>query len=269
MIVNPASVYELKSVSLRLGETLVLEDININIGWGERIGIIGSSGAGKSSLIKLLNGNLKPTSGRLNIFGKQVEGLSHRKLRLIQRQIGTIYQQFHLVNDLKVIHNVNAGHLAHWPIWKALWSLIYPLEISKARRALEQVGVPEKIWTPTAQLSGGQQQRVAIARILIQNPGVVLADEPVSSLDPRLSQDILSLLTSLLGEQPRTLITSLHDVSLAKQYCDRILGLQAGRLIFDLPVAAVTTEHLAELYGVTVTPMGHPFQGEPTLKQWA
>ncbi|MEM9136673.1 MAG: phosphonate ABC transporter ATP-binding protein [Cyanobacteria bacterium P01_F01_bin.42] len=245
---NQGLVYELKSVSLTLKDTRVLEDLNLRVNWQERVAIIGPSGAGKSSLLRLLNGALKPSDGQLKILGQSVQGLSRRQLRLIQRQIGTIYQQFNLVNDLRVIHNVNAGNLGRWPVWKALWSLLYPLNIDEARRALEQVGIAEKLFIPTAQLSGGQQQRVAIARVLIQNPLVVLADEPVSSLDPRLSQDMIELLLSLLGQQPRTVITSLHDVALAKHYYDRIVGLRSGRILFDLPAIAVTTEKLAELY---------------------
>lgn len=232
-------------------EAAILQDLNLTIGWGERVAILGSSGAGKSSLLRLLNGALMPSKGDLKILGRSVHGIPRRQLRFLQRQIGTIYQQFHLVRDLRVIHNVNAGHLARWPVWKALWSLVYPLGISQARVALEQVGMADQLFSQTATLSGGQQQRVAIARVLIQNPSVVLADEPVSSLDPRLSQDIMALLLSLLGEQPRTLVMSLHDVALAKQYCDRILGLKAGRLMFDLPSADVTTLDLADLYGPT------------------
>ena len=252
---TPLPVYELQSVSLRLGKMMILQDLNLQVDWGERIAVIGSSGAGKSSLLKLLNGAFQPTRGELKILGRSVSGLGRRQLRILQRQIGTIYQQFHLVNDLRVIHNVNAGHLARWPVWKALWSLLYPLEISLARSALDQVGMADHLFSLTAQLSGGQQQRVAIARVLIQNPTVVLADEPVSSLDPRLSQDIMELLISLLGKQPRTLVTSLHDVALARQYCDRILGLKAGRIVFDVPQEALTMEHLADLYGQIEDPM--------------
>ena len=210
--------------------------------------IIGSSGAGKSSLLKLLNGAVEPSQGSMQLLGQNRKGLSRRQLRFLQRQVGTIYQQFHLINDLRVIHNINVGNLARWPLWKALWSLVYPLEIPQAHAALEKVGIADQLFNPTAQLSGGQQQRVAIARVLIQNPMVVLADEPVSSLDPRLSDDIMALLLSLLGDQPRTFITSLHDVGLAKHYCDRIVGLQAGCIVFDLPSTAVSTAQLAELY---------------------
>ena len=243
-----SSVYDLKSVCLTLRNQSILHDLDLTVDWGERVAIIGPSGAGKSSLLKLLNGALKPTQGELKILGQPVQMLRPRQLRMLQRQIGTIYQQFHLINDLKVIHNLNAGHLARWPVWKALWSLLYPLEISQAADALAQVGMSEHLWSLTSCLSGGQQQRVAIARVLIQNPSIVLADEPVSSLDPRLSKDIMALLISLLASQPRTVVTSLHDVALARQYCDRMIGLKAGRIIFDRPALSVTTEQLADLY---------------------
>ena len=181
-------------------------------------------------------------------MGRSRHNLSAKQLRFLQRQIGTIYQQFNLIQDLRVIHNVNAGHLARWPLWKALFSLIYPLGLSQAQSALSQVGMAAHTFSPTTQLSGGQQQRVAIARVLIQNPLIVLADEPVSSLDPRLSDEIMELLTSLLADQPRTFIASLHDVELAKLYCDRIIGLKQGQLLFDLPTSEISDEHLKTLY---------------------
>ena len=243
-----APAYQLKQVSLELNKNLILKEISFEVGWGERIGILGPSGAGKSSLIRLLNGALKPSNGELKIMGKDRLSLSPKALRFLQRQIGTIYQQFNLIQDLRVIHNVNAGHLARWPIWKALFSLVYPLGLSQAQSALASVGMAAETFSPTSQLSGGQQQRVAIARVLIQNPLIVLADEPVSSLDPRLTDEIMDLLTSLLADQPRTFIASLHDVELAKRYCDRIIGLKSGQLSFDLPVEELSNDMIQSLY---------------------
>jgi phosphonate transport system ATP-binding protein len=200
--------------------------------------------------LKLLNATLQPTHGEIMAFDRSLTQLNPKSRRQIQRQIGTIYQQFHLVDNLRVIHNVNAGHLGRWSIWQALISLLVPLQRSTALQALTQVGIPEKINERTDQLSGGQQQRVAIARVLVQDPLVILADEPTASLDPELSKEVMALLCRLCTEQGRTLIVSLHDVELARQYCDRMIGLKSGNLIFDLPSQAVTQEVLDALYQI-------------------
>ncbi len=247
-LVRPNAIYSLYDVTFRYGSDPVLDHVSLSIEAGERVAIMGSSGAGKSTLLSLLNGALRPTEGELWLLGYRHHGLPRKRLQKIQAQIGTIYQQFQLIESLRVIHNVNAGHLARWPLWKALCSLVWPLDLPTAKAALEQVGLPEYLFHPTHQLSGGQQQRVAIARILIQNPQVILADEPVSSLDPRLSQEIVALLVSISRAQSKTLIMSLHDVALAQQYCDRMIGLKAGSIYFDGPTASITETMLTELY---------------------
>lgn len=244
----PTPIFELRQVSQQLGQSLILEDINLQIYRGERVAIVGSSGAGKSTLLRLLNGTLLPTEGQVWALGQNLGQLSGKRLRQVQRQLGTIYQQFHLVDNLQVIHNVNAGHLGRWSFSKAALSLLYPLEVKTANAALHRVGIPEKLYSRTDRLSGGQQQRVAIARVLVQNPLAIIADEPVSSLDPELSREIMELLRNLVQEDGKTLVISLHLVELARSYCTRIIGLKTGRLLFDLPAAAVTSEQLTELY---------------------
>lgn len=241
-------VFELRQVCQRFGTVLAIDHLNLSIYAGERVAIVGSSGAGKSTLLRLLNGTIRPTEGEVWALGQHLSQLSAQRLRRVQRQIGTIYQQLHLVDNLAVIHNVNAGHLARWSIWKAALSLLYPLEVETAARALQRVGIPEKLFARTDQLSGGQQQRVAIARVLVQNPVVILADEPVSSLDPERSRDVMDLLRDMTITDGKTLVVSLHSVELALSHCDRILGLQAGRLVFDAPTATVTPAQLADLY---------------------
>ncbi|MCS6814322.1 MAG: phosphonate ABC transporter ATP-binding protein [Cyanobacteria bacterium] len=241
-------VFELRQVCQRFGTQLAIDHLNLSIHAGERVAIVGSSGAGKSTLLRLLNGSLRPTAGEVWALGQPLGQLSAQRLRRVQRQIGTIYQQFHLVDNLAVIHNVNAGHLGRWPTWKAALSLLYPLEVETAAKALQRVGIPDKLFARTDQLSGGQQQRVAIARVLVQNPSVILADEPVSSLDPERSRDVMDLLRDLTITDGKTLVVSLHSVELAFSHCDRILGLQAGRLVFDAPTATVTPAQLADLY---------------------
>jgi phosphonate transport system ATP-binding protein len=241
-------VFEMKHVGQRFGSLVALTEISFRIYPGERVALVGSSGAGKSTLLRLLNGTLVPTQGEVWAFGKPLKQLSSRRLRQVQRQIGTIYQQFYLVNNLAVVHNVNAGHLGRWPLWKAALSLLHPLEVTTAMKALQRVGIPDKLYARTETLSGGQQQRVALARVLVQNPLAIVADEPVASLDPELSREVIALLCDLAGEEGKTLVVSLHSADLARTYCDRMIGLQDGAICFDAPAAAVTSEMMQSLY---------------------
>ncbi|MBD1910598.1 MULTISPECIES: phosphonate ABC transporter ATP-binding protein [unclassified Leptolyngbya] len=240
-------LFELRQVSQRFDRFSALHDVTLQIYEGERVALVGSSGAGKSTLIRLLNGTLRPTEGEVWALGRNLSGLSARQLRQVQRQIGTVYQQFHLVDNLAVIHNVNAGHLGRWPLFKALVSLVYPLEVKTAADALERVGIPEKLYARTDRLSGGQQQRVALARVLVQNPQAILADEPVASLDRELSREVMDLLCKLV-EANKTLVVSLHSVELAQRYCDRIIGLRHGTVQFDVPSSNVSSALLEDLY---------------------
>lgn len=248
---NPSvPVFELKNVTKQFGKYPSLTDINLQIYPGERVALIGSSGAGKSTLINLLNGSLQPTQGEIWVFGRNLAQLRPKSLRQVQRQIGTIYQQFHLVDNLRVIHNVNAGHLGRWSFLKAAISLIYPLQVETAAKALIQVGIPEKLYDRTDSLSGGQQQRVAIARVLVQNPIVMIADEPISSLDPERSREIMNLLRNLSQETGKTLICSLHAIEYARSYFQRFIGLRHGRILFDAPVEKVSRAMVEELYKI-------------------
>lgn len=242
-------VFSGTNLSLSLGGATVLENLNFEITAGEKVGLIGSSGAGKSTLLSLLNGQWQPTTGDLKIWGESFAALKGKRRRNIQRQIGTIYQQLHLVESLAVIHNVNAGNLGHWSFPKAAFSLIFPLERRRSQWALEQVGIPEKLFAKTSELSGGQKQRVALARVLIQDPEIILADEPISSLDPQLSRDMMDLLGNLGDRHGKTLVISLHSLEFAKSHCDRLIGLKQGRILFDLPAVEVTDQQLAHLYG--------------------
>lgn len=241
-------VFELKNVTQQFGDFPALVDINLQIYPGEKVALVGSSGAGKSTLISLLNGTILPNKGEVWVLGHNLGKGSPRKLRQVQRQIGTVYQQFHLVDSLRVIHNVNAGHLGRWGFFKAAFSLIFPLEIETALLALSQVGIPEKIYSPTDQLSGGQQQRVALARVLVQNPLAILADEPIASLDPALSKEIMDLLRDITITQGKTLVVSLHSVKFARSHCDRLIGLRQGKIVFDAPTDAVSPKMITDLY---------------------
>ena len=248
-------VLELKNVSHQFGQLQALTDINLQLFAGERVALVGSSGAGKSTLIRLLNGTILPTGGEVWVLGRNLRTLSTRQLRQVQRGIGTIYQQFHLVDNLAVIHNVNAGHLGRWSVLKALLSLVNPLELPTAITALTKVGIPEKVYTRTDRLSGGQQQRVALARVLVQDPVLILADEPIASLDQELSREVMDLLRQITIEQQRTLVVSLHALEFARSHCQRMVGLRQGTLVFDTPVEQVTASMVAALYQLEPKPL--------------
>ena len=246
----PEPVFELDNVTVRYGAFAALSRVSLRIEAGERVALIGPSGAGKSTLLSLLNGSLAATEGQVRLLGQDPLKLSARALRRLQQQIGMVYQQFHLVPNLSVIHNVNAGHLGRWSLAKAMLSLIIPLERQVAARALADVGIADKLYARTDTLSGGQQQRVAIARVLIQDPVVILADEPISSVDPERSREIMTLLRALCDRFNKTLVVSLHAIEYAYSHCERIVGLRAGCVAFDLPAAQVSPQMIEALYRV-------------------
>lgn len=243
-------VYDLRRVSCRFGQVEALTDCSFTLYPGERVALIGPSGAGKSTLLSVLNGSLAPTAGEVVMMGQSLDGLRPAQLRRLQRLVGTMYQQHHLVGNLAVVHNVNAGHLGRWSLAKAVWSLLWPQEIAAAAQALAQVGIADKLYARTDRLSGGQQQRVALARVLVQDPAVILADEPISSLDPERSRELMDVLRDLSRTTGKTLVMSLHDVDFALSHCDRVLGLRQGRLIFDVPAERVTPAMMSELYQI-------------------
>lgn len=244
-------IIEVKRITQTFNQFVALENINLTVHAGERVALVGASGAGKSTLLRLLNGTLRATQGEVWVLGRDIARLNPKRLRQVQREIGTVYQQFHLVNTLRVIHNVNAGHLGRWSLWKAALSLIYPLEIETAYHALKQVGISDKIYARTDTLSGGQQQRVALARVLVQNPTIILADEPIASLDPQLSLEMMDLLRDLCLYRGKTLVVSLHSVEFVRSHCDRVIGLHQGKIAFDLPVNEVSEALLTNIYQTT------------------
>lgn len=241
-------IFQLEGVSCRFGAVAALTDCSLSILPGERVALIGPSGAGKSTLLSLLNGSQTPSTGQVAILGQEVNRLSPRKRRRIQRLVGTVYQQHHLVGNLAVVHNVNAGHLGRWPLPRALWSLVWPQQVQFAAQALAQVGIADKLYARTDRLSGGQQQRVALARVLVQDPAAILADEPISSVDPERSRAMMDLLRQLSETTGKTLVISLHEVEFAVKYCDRIIGLRQGQILFDAPATEVSEAMMADLY---------------------
>jgi phosphonate transport system ATP-binding protein len=212
--------------------------------------VIGPSGAGKSTLLGVLNGAVAPGAGSVEVLGADPAALSGRALRRLRARVGTVHQRLELVGPLRVVHNVNAGRLGTWPAHRAAWSLLRPQGVAEVAAALELVGLGERIWERTDRLSGGQQQRVAVARVLLQRPDLLLADEPASALDPALADRTLTLLTASAAERGGTLVASLHDPALALRHCDRVVGLVRGRVVLDAPASALTLADLAAFYGV-------------------
>ncbi len=241
--------YQLEKVTKVFPRRLTAVDgLDLKVERGERIALIGPSGAGKTTLFRMLNCTLRPTAGKLWINGDEVVTLHGKRLREVRRKIGTIYQQHNLVPRLKVAHNVLAGNLGQWSTVRSLISLVRPVDLEMAYRALRQVGIEEKIFTRTDELSGGQQQRVAIARVLIQDPEVILADEPVSSVDPSLATVIVKLLLEISERTRKTLLMNLHSVGLALAYFPRVIGIKNGKALFDLSPDKVSDSLLEELY---------------------
>ncbi len=241
--------YRLEKITKVFDRRLVaVDEIDLRVQRGERAALIGPSGAGKTTLFRMLNCTLRPTAGKLWINGDEVVTLHGKRLREVRRKIGTIYQQHNLVPRLKVAHNVLAGNLGQWSTVRSLISLVRPVDLEMAYRALRQVGIEEKIFTRTDELSGGQQQRVAIARVLIQDPDVILADEPVSSVDPSLAMVIVKLLLEISERTRKTLLMNLHSVDLALAYFPRVIGIKNGKALFDLSPDKVSDSLLEELY---------------------
>jgi phosphonate transport system ATP-binding protein len=210
---------------------------------GERVALVGASGAGKSTLLAVANGSVLPTAGSVRVLGTE---LGARRLRA---RVGTVHQSLELVGRLRVVHDVNAGRLAEWSAARAAWSLVRPQGLPEVLAALERVGLADRAFERTERLSGGQQQRVAIARLLVQQPDLVLADEPASALDPVLADRALTLLGELALARGGALVAALHDPGLVRRHCDRVVGLADGRVVLDRPVAALSAADLAGLYG--------------------
>jgi phosphonate transport system ATP-binding protein len=246
---NAAEQFRLEDVGKIFPRRQVaLGGVDLTVRRGEKVALIGPSGAGKTTLFRLLNLTLRPTSGRLFLDGADVLELHGSRLRDARRKIGTIYQQHNLVPRLKVVHNVLCGRLGQWSTARSLLSLARPGEVDAAYHALKQVGIQEKIFSRTDELSGGQQQRVAIARVLLQDPEVILADEPVSSVDPALASSIVKLLVDISQSTDKTLLVNLHTVDLALEFFPRVVGMRNGTTLFDLRPDQVSEDLLEELY---------------------
>jgi phosphonate transport system ATP-binding protein len=228
------------------GEAVALAPLSLKISDGERVAVLGPSGSGKTTLLNLIGRVVAPDSGSVSLGGRDVAGMQPG--RELAALVGMMHQQLDLVPHLAVVHNVLAGRLGEWSLWRSLVSLVSARDRHLAQSAVERVGIADKLYQRTSRLSGGEQQRVALARLLLQQPGVVVADEPVSSLDPALADDLLGLLTSIVAESGKTLVASLHSVDLTRKYFTRAIGLRSGGLVFDVAMDELRDETLGSLY---------------------
>jgi phosphonate transport system ATP-binding protein len=226
-----------------------LRNINLQINDGEFVIIIGPSGAGKSTLIRTINGFVKISEGELIVNGKNIKNLNEKELRILRREIGMIFQNFNLVKRISVLRNVLIGRLGYISTIKSIFNLFSKEDIELAFENLRRVGIEDKAYVRADQLSGGQQQRVAIARALTQKPKIILADEPVASLDPPTAKVVMDYLKQFNKELGITTIINLHDIDLVMEYGKRVIGLRNGEIIYDGKVENINDKVLKEIYG--------------------
>lgn len=232
--------------------TVGLSDVNLTIEEGEFVAIIGLSGAGKSTLLRSVNRMHDITSGELTVNGVRVKDLRGKALRSFRRGIGMVFQSFNLVTRTTVIKNVLAARVPDLPLWRVILGVFSKEDKLVALESLDKVGILDKAYVRADQLSGGQQQRVALARTLAQNPKVILADEPVAALDPVTAKQVMQDFVRINKELNISILLNIHHVELALTYADRVIGIKAGKIVYDGPSAQVTREVLDQVYGGNV-----------------
>ncbi|WP_315837164.1 phosphonate ABC transporter ATP-binding protein [Bradyrhizobium prioriisuperbiae] len=235
-------------LTCRFGAKTAVDNASFSIAPGSFIGVIGRSGAGKSTLLRMINRLAEPTAGRILFEGVDVTALQGRDLRKWRSRSAMIFQQFNLAGRLDVLTNVLMGRLSDIPSWRSLLQLWPDEDKAIALSALEQFDIASLAAQRADQLSGGQQQRVAIARALVQQPDIILADEPIASLDPRNTRIVMDALLRINKHFGITVMCNLHSLDLARSYCDRLIGMSAGRVVFDGAPAALTDQIARELY---------------------
>ena len=239
----------LHQLSKRFGSTTAVDSVTLSIEAGSFVGVIGRSGAGKSTLLRMINRLNEPSSGSLSYGATVVTDLQGPALRQWRRNCAMVFQQFNLIGRLDVLTNVLMGRLTSVPTWRALLTLWSDADKLAALEALDRFGMADFAAQRCDQLSGGQQQRVAICRALVQEPQIILADEPIASLDPRNTALVMDALAQVNCDFGITVLCNLHSIDLARRYCDRLIGMAAGRVVFDGPPGALTPAILRDLYG--------------------
>jgi phosphonate transport system ATP-binding protein len=236
------------SKTYRTGDRALI-NVSFAVPSGQVLGLIGPSGAGKSTLIRCINRLVEPTAGSIRLGGLDVTALSRSQLRRARRRIGMIFQEYALVERLTVMENVLSGRLGYVPFWRSFTRRFPPESIEQAFRLIDRVGLTEHADKRADALSGGQRQRVGIARALEQDPELLLVDEPTASLDPKTSRQIMRLIREVCAERTLPAIINIHDVLLAQQFVERIVGLRAGEVVFDGPPAELDDKVLTRIYG--------------------
>jgi len=242
-------MFEIRNLSRHFGTKVAVDDVSFSIPEGQMVGVIGRSGAGKSTLLRMINRLADPTSGSIRYGDVEIAALKGEALRRWRRDCAMIFQQFNLVPRLDVLTNVLLGRLNHRSTALSVMNLFTREERIMAIAALERLGIEQTALQAAGTLSGGQQQRVAIARALMQEPRVILADEPIASLDPMNAKVVMDALADINRRDGITVITNLHTLDTARSYCRRILGMAEGRVVFDGPPAELTAEVVRRIYG--------------------
>jgi phosphonate transport system ATP-binding protein len=249
------AMLELQGLTRRFGAVVAVDAVSLAIPAGQMVGIIGRSGAGKSTLLRMMNRLAEPDAGRILADGRDVTSLRGRALCDWRSECGMVFQQFNLVQRLDVLTNVLIGRLAHQHGWRAAMVLVgarfSAAERAMALAALDRFGLVETALQRAETLSGGQQQRVAICRALMQEPRLILADEPIASLDPRNAQVVMDALRDVNRQDGLTVLVNLHHLDTAREYCDRIVAMQQGKVVFDGVPAALTAEKIRSIYGIS------------------
>jgi phosphonate transport system ATP-binding protein len=246
---NGAAALHLRHLQKRYGRLTAVADVSVEIPRGQFVAVIGRSGAGKSTLLRLINRLTDPTAGSVTAFGTDVTALRGRALRRWRAKSAMIFQHFNLSPRLDVLTNVLIGLLTEVPHRRSLPGLFSRAERLRAIALLDELGLAEKAFERAERLSGGQQQRVAIARALMQEPEIMLADEPVAALDPNNAAAVMDLLRAINRSRGITMLCNLHSLDLARRYADRAIGMRDGRLVFDGSARALTAHAAQEIYG--------------------
>ncbi|AMJ63699.1 phosphonate ABC transporter ATP-binding protein [Bosea sp. PAMC 26642] len=246
----------IEGLTKRFSDKAAVDNVTLDLPKGEMVGIIGRSGAGKSTLLRMINRLAEPSAGRILSEDRDVTGLHGAALRAWRRDTAMIFQQFNLVGRLDVLTNVLLGRLNHRSAMLTLVKHFSQDDKIRAIAALERLDMGHLLSQRAETLSGGQQQRVAIARALVQEPKIILADEPIASLDPRNTQVVMDALFRINREDGITVVCNLHHLDIASKYCDRLIGMAAGKVVFDGPPHQLTSEVAAALYGIEARDAG-------------